>query len=140
MTFIHLTIPYVVTAASRPRVTRYGTFYAKNYTAFREVIGEWLDKLKPINMEKKHPLEGAIKAKFVFTIPMPKSYNKKKKEKLLGKPMILKGDIDNYCKAIMDLLQGRYFEDDSQIYHVTASKYWGNEGSIEITLENEEEV
>lgn len=127
-------IPFEVTAASRPRVTRYGTFYSKNYEAFRKVVGEWLDtQIKPVSFGGV-----ALKARFVFILPLPKSYSKKKKELLLGQPMTDRKDIDNMQKSVMDVLQGRYFNDDCQIYHVTASKYWGEKGRIEVYLEGEE--
>jgi Holliday junction resolvase RusA-like endonuclease len=129
---IKLIIPFEVTAASRPRVTRYGTFYSKNYEAFRKVVGEWLDKQIPVK------LIGAIKANFIFIMPLPKSFSKKKKDSLLGKPCLTKKDCDNMIKAIQDILQGRYFDDDSQIYLVTASKYWGEKGIIQAELEEEE--
>ena len=130
---ISFIIPFEVTAASRPKVTKYGAFYGKNYTAFREVVGDWLDKQIPTPK-----LTGALKARFVFVIKLPKSYSAKKKERLDGQPMIFRGDIDNQIKAICDVLQNRYFDDDCQIYHVTASKYWGEKGRIEVYLEGEE--
>jgi Holliday junction resolvase RusA-like endonuclease len=132
---INITIPFEITPASRPKVTRYGTFYSKNYEAFRKVVGEWLDK-QPTTT--KYDKTKPLKATFKFNITIPKSYSKKKREALLGKPMIDRKDIDNMIKAIMDILQGRLFEDDKQIYYLTASKYWTEKGKIEITIEGDE--
>jgi Holliday junction resolvase RusA-like endonuclease len=133
---MNLTIPFEVTPASRPKVTRYGTFYSKNYEAFRKVVGEWLDKQEKPNkiIDKTKP----IKATFKFTLTIPKSYSKKKREALLGKPMINKKDLDNMIKSCCDILQGRYFEDDSQIHHITANKEWGEKGTIKINIEEQE--
>ena len=61
-----------------------------------------------------------------FYIKMPESWSKKKKLKMRGEPHQSKPDIDNICKAVMDSL----LKDDSVIYRIQASKYWGNDGSI----------
>ena len=68
------------------------------------------------------------KLNIVFTIPMPKSWPKKKKKEMDGKPHQQTPDIDNLCKAVMDALS----KDDSFVYSILASKYWGEKGSIHI--------
>jgi len=127
---IFIKIPYEVTPASRPRVTKYGTFYSKNYTAFREVVSKWLSEKKVMNK-----LEGAIKAQVLFYMKTPKSWSKKKTEKAHEKYHISNKDIDNFQKSIFDILQGIYYDDDSQIVSVNAEKRWHkNEGHILIVL------
>lgn len=64
-----------------------------------------------------------------FFIPMPKSWSKKERAALLGKPHQQKPDIDNYLKAFMDAL----CDDDSYIWDVHPRKFWAIEGSIELT-------
>jgi Holliday junction resolvase RusA-like endonuclease len=124
------TIPFEVTSASRPRVTRYGTFYSKNYEAFRKVVGEWLDKQK-----LKH-LQGCIRARFIFNMPIPKSWSKKKKEELNGAYMNSRKDLDNLEKSVLDVLQGRIFDDDCQIVKMLAEKRWtAGPGNVIIELE-----
>lgn len=63
----------------------------------------------------------------IFTLPMPKSWSKKKKEMMNGKPHQQKPDIDNICKALLDPL----LKDDSGVHQLIVSKIWGYEGSIE---------
>lgn len=131
---ITLEIPFEITSASRPRVTRYGTFYSKNYEAFRKVVGEWLEK------QEINKLEGAIKAKIIFLMPMPKSWSKKKKEELDNKYCLANKDVDNFCKSIFDILQGKAYDNDSQIASIEAKKLWTNEkGHITVELEEAEE-
>ena len=66
-----------------------------------------------------------------FIIKMPKSWSNKKKELMNGKPHKSKPDCDNMIKAVNDCL----LIDDSAIYKISASKYWGHTGSI-IFFEN----
>lgn len=63
-----------------------------------------------------------------FTMPMPKSWSKKKKNEMNGKPHTQKPDVDNLLKGLMDAVYG----DDSHIHTVFTQKIWGNDGYIEI--------
>lgn len=75
--------------------------------------------------------KGSLEPTFTvtFNIEMPKSWSKKKKSEMWGKPHQSKPDIDNYLKAFMDAL----CEDDSFVYDVRARKYWAfDKGSIEL--------
>ena len=67
--------------------------------------------------------------RLVFTIPFPKSYSKKKREALRGKPHKLKPDIDNLEKSVLDALA----KEDSHVWWIDACKVWGDVGSIEIS-------
>jgi len=61
-----------------------------------------------------------------FIIPMPKSWTKKRKSEMEGKPHQQTPDIDNLFKAFSDALS----KGDSFIYYITAGKFWGKEGAI----------
>ncbi len=62
-----------------------------------------------------------------FEFRMPKSWSKKKKAEMSGKPMQSKPDIDNLQKSILDSL---FPNDDSAIWKVCASKRWAETGRI----------
>lgn len=109
-------------AASRPRVTRYGTFYAKAYESFKKTFPALLPTAKP--------LTGALSIEIEFIIPMAKSWTKKKRELNCGKYHTQTPDGDNLAKAVLDCMNGKYFQDDSQIADMRIVKRWGNEGSI----------
>ena len=111
--------------ASRPRVTRWSTYYNKKYTAFREQMIELTKDSKAI------PLEGNIYAQLVFNIPIPKSWPKWKKATKIGAYCDNNADIDNYCKAILDSLNGIYYEDDRQIVMLKATMYWSETPNIQ---------
>ncbi len=65
-----------------------------------------------------------------FHIAMPKSWSKKDKEKMNGKPHQEMPDIDNLCKAFFDCLK----KQDKTIWAVNKKKYWAYEGKIVIYI------
>ena len=117
------------TPASRPRVTRWGTFYGKKYKGFKKDM----DKLL-LDIDKEW-LEGLIFADMTFFVAIPKSWSKKKKKLKSGQWCDNNADLDNYEKAILDSLSGAYFHDDRQIVQQQSKKIWADTGSIKIILE-----
>ena len=114
------------TPASRPRVTRWTTYYGKKYTKFKEEMAAITEVIKLENLMK-----GNIYAEICFNVQIPKSWSKKKKEAKNGAYCDNNADIDNYCKAILDSLNGIYYEDDRQIVMLKATMFWAIEPSIE---------
>ena len=117
------------TPASRPRVTRWGTFYGKKYKGFKKDMDELLSDTD------KEWLEGLIFADMTFFVGIPKSWSKKKKKLKDGQWCDNNADLDNYEKAILDSLSGAYFHDDRQIVQQQSKKIWADTGSIKIILE-----
>ena len=115
--------------ASRPRVPRYGrVYYGKGYTAFRKEAAEALSKL---TWPPSYPLHGALHMRVEFHVRRPKKTE-------LAAP---RGDVDNYLKSLLDMLQGERLEggggaflDDRQVVNIQASKHWAERGSIEVWL------
>ena len=64
----------------------------------------------------------------IFELEMPKSWSKKKKNLMRGKPHQQKPDLDNLIKSCGDL----FLADDSGIHAVFAAKFWGDRGSVRI--------
>lgn len=111
--------------ASRPRVTRWSTFFPKKYTAFKVAMTELT---KDIIFT---PTKELIYVQLTFYVAMPKSWSKKKKLEKDGKFCDNNADIDNYCKAILDSLEGVYFENDKQVAMIRAMKYYSATPRIE---------
>ncbi len=65
-----------------------------------------------------------------FILKMPKSWSKKKKKEMYGKPHTCRPDLDNLTKALKDTL----YQEDSAIhsYMEPFVKKWGETGSINI--------
>lgn len=107
-----------VAPVPKPRMTRNSSWKpaAKRYFAFKD--------------ELRGHVKGELEPRFMvqFNVPMPKSWSKKRRAEMLGKPHQSKPDVDNYLKAFMDAL----CSDDSYVYDVRATKYWADTGSIEL--------
>ena len=121
--------------ASRPRVTRWGTYYGKRYKNFKEEMKEktsYEDRRNTMNTIIW--LNGLIFADMTFFIPMAVSWSKKKKSLKNGEFCDNNADLDNYEKAILDSLNGIYFKDDRQIVSQKSQKIWADKGKIKIIL------
>jgi len=97
----------------RPRMTRRGKAYTPMKTHLAEnVIGEgWTGPkfVGPVYMELQFSKDGTI---VTVGILDESEYPK----------TLLRGDIDNYVKLVMDGLNGVAYEDDNQIRLVKAEK------------------
>lgn len=83
-------------------------------------------------------LEGAIRARIIAYYKIPKSYSKKRIEKILEgqEQPIKKPDADNIGKIILDSLNDIAFHDDSQIVDLRIIKRWTQENErVEFELE-----
>ena len=67
-------------------------------------------------------------ATITFYIEMPKSWSKKKRDFMLGRPHQQKPDIDNLSKSLLDAVH----KEDSHIYDIRVAKYWAIEAGIRI--------
>ena len=124
-----ITFPIAPVVASRARVTRWSTYFPKRYTQFRKEFGELLEKYKA------EPVDGLLYVKLDFYVQIPKSWSKKKKEEKEGNHCDNNADLDNYVKATLDSLEGKYYSNDKQIAMIRARKYWSNDGRIEFKME-----
>ena len=111
--------------ASRPRVTRWSTFFPKKYTDFKVAMTKLTENIIFT------PTKELIYVQVTFYIAIPKSWSKKKKLEKNGKPCDNNCDIDNYIKAILDSLEGVYYENDKQVAMIKAMKYYSATPRIE---------
>ena len=81
-------------------------------------------------------VRGTLDPRFdiVFLVPMPKSWSKKEKAAMFGRPHQQKPDVDNYLKAFMDAMA----IEDSYVYDARARKFWAYEGRIDLTERGED--
>jgi len=134
-TTISLTFNINPVPASRPRVTRWGTFYGKKYKEFKREMGVMLiESDRPSLVNPVLWLEDLISADMTFFVPMARSWSKKKKSLKNEQFCDNNADLDNYEKAILDSLNGVYFNDDRQIVQQKSQKIWAETGSIKIIL------
>jgi Holliday junction resolvase RusA-like endonuclease len=109
-----------ITPVSKPRQTQADRWKKRpaviRYRAFAD------------ELRLKYPHEMPLNVHLTFHMPMPKSWSKRKRAEMVGKPHQQKPDLDNLQKAVWDAL----LEEDSIVWRCVAEKYWGVEGSIEI--------
>lgn len=98
--------------ARRPIVQRYFTY--------RDTIQKAVGDMPTVPCE--------IVFRFVFR--MPDSWSSKKCGEMLGKPHRQRPDVDNLVKAVLDSL----FAEDGSVAKITASKVWGNYGSVQFAF------
>lgn len=111
---------YAITPVPKPRMTQRDKWAKRpavlRYRAFCDEV-----RLKGVEI----PESGShIK----FGIPMPKSWSKKKRREMLLMPHRQKPDIDNLTKALLDAVH----KDDSGVWDLRTSKFWGTEGWIAV--------
>ena len=124
-----ITFPIAPVVASRARVTRWATFFPKKYQAFRDEFKKLLEEYDAT------PTDDLLYVKLDFHVQMAKSWSKKKKKEKGGKLCDNNADIDNYIKATLDSLEGKYYDNDNQIVMIRARKYWSTNGRIEFNME-----
>ena len=111
---------YKITPVPKPRQTRSDKWKQRpcvmRYRAFSDEINAMDAKL--YNGDS-----------IAFTMPMPKSWSKKKKAEMNQQPHQQVPDLDNLLKALMDAIH----KQDCALWHLSCCmKVWGYEGAIEI--------
>ena len=85
---------------------------------------DFADVLRAAEAAQNFELGDRIKIE--FHIAMPKSWNKKKRSEMEGRPHKNKPDLDNCIKSCADILK----KEDKTIYEITATKSWSREPRI----------
>lgn len=116
-------IKYNIEGVPKPRMTR-----ADSWKKRPIVVRYWAYKDKLKELKVILPIPCSIK----FELEMPKSWSKKKRIQMSGKPHESKPDIDNLIKGLFDAV----FDKDETIWSVYAEKRWAEIPSITIAKIN----
>jgi Holliday junction resolvase RusA-like endonuclease len=123
----------------RPRFARRGKFVS-TYSPKTTVDYEFkVSESAKLAMGSSEPLETPVGAYIYITLPVPASYSKKRTQACLSgqERPTKKSDIDNYCKAIFDGMNGIVFVDDSLVVSLHATKVYGTIGMVEVMVKEE---
>jgi len=129
---ISFTIPGAPITKLRPRFsrTKRSVRTYDSQSAEKETV-RWQLRSRMVGVEL---IVGAVEAEFVFYMPIPKSWSKRKKEASVGKPHVVKIDLDNACKFYFDCMNGIVYVDDCQVHSMTAKKIYDSNPRAEITI------
>lgn len=132
---IEFTIPGPPKGKGRPRFAKVGAF-VKTYTPKETTSYENLVRGEFRRVHCGPPAEGPVMISIGAYFPVPKSWSKKRLAAHEGKPepVITKPDIDNIVKIICDSLNQIAYRDDSQVFQVTARKYYSVIPETVVTL------
>lgn len=111
----------------RPKFARRGQFVStytpKTTLDYEDLIADGAKRA----MGASEPLKTALEVFFYFSLPIPKSYSKKRTEACLsGLERPMKKDLDNLIKSVSDAMNKIVFKDDAQIVALHATKVYGD--------------
>lgn len=113
-----------LTPMGKPRMTR-NSHWKKGNTPVKR-YWKWKDDLMLLTNKEGYELEDKISIDFY--LPMAKSWTKKRKAEMMGKPHQFKPDVDNMLKAFMDALASK----DEHVYDARGRKFWSDRGYMVI--------
>jgi len=130
---MHFSIPGIPHSQKRARKGKYG-FYNPQSREKKQVQYYLLAQMNENGF--KMLCNDPIKVKVTFHMPIPKSFSKSLKNKLRESPHphIVKPDIDNLIKFILDCMTGIVYQDDNCIYRISSSKTYSQNPSTKVFL------
>ena len=112
-------------AASRPRVGKFGAYFTGPYKRFRQAAALVINQVLGRNFT---PMTGKLAVDIECFVTKPRT----------SKLEYPRPDVDNYSKGILDSLNAKLWEDDSQIAALYIHKQWaevGEEGYFVVSVE-----
>jgi len=131
MTNMKIIVNALPVGKARPRVVRQGnrvmTFTPKKTTEFEGMIREQVSKY-PEN-SRFFDADVPLSISIVYGIPKPKSAPKKRLYP------IVKPDLDNLNKSVLDALEKFAYKSDSQIVRIVAAKIYNQSPFVRISID-----
>ena len=127
---IDLTVRLNIAPCSKPRMTQRDKWKKRqcvlDFFAFRDAVRQEKE-----NKWEKEGIDFEYESFDIeFHIEMPKSWSKKKRSEMIGKPHQQRPDLDNFLKAWKDSV----YEEDAIVWQIKATKLW-TFGSGYITID-----
>jgi len=120
--------------ASRPRVTRWATYYKEPYRSYkgflRNLITQYARDHKCVMTEQYKPICMDID----FYMPIPKGTSKKKALAMEGNWHTKQKDKDNLIKSVYDSMNKILFYDDGQICDGRERKLYSKNPRTEVFI------
>lgn len=101
--------------------------------------GEWRSDVRASAesaMKGRLPLEGPVSVFANFTMPIPKTLDKKLSQGKVSRYTSKRnGDIDKLLRCVFDSMNGIVFQDDAQVAMVKSTKIYGHAPGVWIEVE-----
>lgn len=115
---LQVTIGLDPVPASRPRVTKWGTYYTATYKKWKEAAAKFFEKPEQV-------LTGPLAVELEVICKRPKKPTSE----------IPVGDVDNYAKAALDAVNdAQLWEDDKQVTQLLVTKRYAEPGEAPRTI------
>lgn len=133
---VEFTIPGAPQGKERPRFTRNGHTYTPSKTKDYEKLVEWAYQCEAHGVR----FSGPVSANIVAVYPVPHSWSKKQQARATSGHLLplVKPDLDNVAKAVLDALNGIAYRDDAQITFLSICKRYGERPCVVVSLMGEE--
>ena len=127
------TVPGNPTAKGRPRVTKNGTYTPQKTKDYQKKVAQMAELSCT-----EYWIEEPLRATLLCYYPIPKSMPKYKRSLIKhdGIYPIVKPDIDNVAKAILDALNGVIYKDYNQIIELYINKQYSDNPRVEVKIES----
>jgi len=125
----------------RPRVGFYKNLYVPNAAKNKKDIKKQIEK--QIDLKNFEIIKGEVYVKVTFYMPIPKAFSKTDKfiAELGYIKSIVKPDIDNLLKTILDgITHTGLWLDDDQVVRIVCEKRYSNEPRTEVKLKYKQEI
>ena len=129
---IRFEIPGEPVSKARPRHGKGNTYTPKKTKDYERLV-----RLSYLNAGGQLH-EGAVSVTIAVWYQVTKSWSKKKKAEMIGKPHTYRPDLDNVIKSVLDGLNGTAWEDDAQVSKIRAGKHWYDGEPMTIVIVEEE--
>lgn len=116
-----------ITIMGKPRMTQGDSWKNRDCVNRYWALKDELNLIANVNKFKLPLTYHAL-----IILPMPKSWSKKRKEKMNGKPHMQKPDKDNLEKTLCDCLPIVDEKDDKAVWDSRVTKLWGKESRLVI--------
>lgn len=127
-------VPGQPTGKGRPRVnTITHRAYTPQKTRAYESLVQESYKYAALH-QKRH--SGPVRAEITAFYKIPKTWPSSRKRAAVAGEIspLIKPDLDNVAKAVLDALNGLAYTDDSSITELIVRKVYADEGRVEVTL------
>jgi Holliday junction resolvase RusA-like endonuclease len=120
---ISMHLPIAPVPFSRPRCNGNQFYNAPKYSKFKKQLSTLLQ----FHFARRKPIEGPIELRVIFHLEKPKT---SKNEYPIVRP-----DLDNYLKSVMDAANKILWLDDCQVVRVFMQKFYSKEPAIGIFVQ-----